>query len=73
MNTQEVIEGTKDYNKDVTYLIKFVKKGEKQEKIKCKGCGAEIELNSIGKCEYCGNYECSDKYDWVVDDIKILT
>lgn len=38
---------------------------------KCSSCGAPIDINSNGKCSYCGNIFKTEKYDWVL--IKIET
>lgn len=72
MTTNEIIDGIKDYQLDEKYLLVFGKRGERQQDTKCIGCGANIVFNSLGKCEYCGNYIYSEEYDWVVNQIKKL-
>ena len=72
LRTKEIVDGIKDYQQDEEYLIVFGKRGEKQTPIKCVGCGADITFNSLGKCEYCGNYIYSTEYDWVIEEIKKL-
>lgn len=34
----------------------------------CPSCGAPIELNSSGRCEYCLNVVTSGEYGWVLND-----
>lgn len=37
---------------------------------KCPGCGANIDANNSGKCDYCGSIYNTESYDWVLVDIK---
>jgi predicted lipid-binding transport protein (Tim44 family) len=36
---------------------------------KCPNCGAPLEVNAIGKCNYCGAIVSSGQYDWVLSQI----
>ena len=36
---------------------------------KCPGCGAPINVNSSGKCEYCGSIYNQEDYDWVITSL----
>lgn len=38
---------------------------------KCPGCGANINANYSGKCEYCGTTYDTETYDWVLEDIIV--
>ena len=38
---------------------------------KCPGCGANINANYSGKCEYCGTTYDTVKYDWILEDIRV--
>ncbi len=37
---------------------------------KCPGCGANIDANYSGKCEYCGTIYDAVNYDWILDSIE---
>lgn len=74
IHTGEITEGIRDYKKtDIYELILSTKKaGNKIEQIKCNGCGADIEMNANGKCEYCGNLYYTEKYDWLIEDMYVV-
>ena len=38
---------------------------------KCPGCGANIDVNKSGKCEYCGTIFNAEKYDWILTSIEV--
>ncbi len=37
---------------------------------KCPGCGANMNINRSGKCEYCGTIFNTENFDWVITDIN---
>ena len=37
---------------------------------KCPGCGANINANYSGKCDYCGTIYDTEKYDWILEEIE---
>lgn len=37
---------------------------------KCPGCGASMDVNNTGKCEYCGTIYNNLDYDYILTDIK---
>ncbi len=37
---------------------------------KCPNCGAALQVNATGKCEYCGAVITSGQFDWVLSEIK---
>lgn len=37
---------------------------------KCPGCGANIDTNNNGICNYCGTSYDTDSYDWILAQIK---
>lgn len=37
---------------------------------KCPNCGAALQVNATGKCEYCGAVVTSGQFDWVVSEIR---
>lgn len=38
---------------------------------KCPGCGASINVNASGKCQYCGATYNQEDYDWVLTNLDI--
>lgn len=36
---------------------------------KCPGCGANISVNTNGKCEYCGSIFNVENYDWILTSL----
>ncbi|QDU36830.1 Tim44-like domain protein [Maioricimonas rarisocia] len=39
----------------------------------CSSCGAPIDVNEQGCCEFCGANLVSGQYDWVLDDVSPYT
>ena len=37
---------------------------------KCPSCGAALQVNATGKCDYCGAVVTSGQFDWVVSEIR---
>lgn len=35
----------------------------------CPGCGANMNINQSGKCEYCGTIFNIEDYDWIITEI----
>ena len=38
---------------------------------KCPSCGANIDVNSNGKCNYCGTIFNTEDYDWILTSIIV--
>ena len=38
---------------------------------KCPTCGAIVDVNKNGKCEYCHTIFNLEKYDWVITKMEI--
>lgn len=38
---------------------------------KCPSCGANIDVNKNGKCEYCGTIFNLNKYDWIITEMDV--
>lgn len=56
---------------DLTLTKKRVTKNQDIVR-KCPGCGATINVNSSGKCEYCGSIYNQEDYDWVITSLEKL-
>ena len=39
---------------------------------KCPTCGASVDINKSGKCEYCGSIFNTEKHDWVLTNIETI-
>ena len=39
---------------------------------KCPTCGASIDINKSGKCEYCGSIFNTEKHDWILTNIETV-
>lgn len=71
-DTRKFISGNKDVREEKYVTLKFSKiKNAKAlgNARKCTGCGANIDLNKNGVCEYCGSVYVLRDYDWVLDEI----
>ena len=71
--TNKYKRGTNDHRIEVTYNLVFEKSVyAKKEGIikKCSTCGASMDVNNTGKCIYCGSIYNTEKYDWVLVDIR---
>lgn len=72
-DTKKYISGDRDVRKEKYVTLKFSKiKNAKAlgNARRCTGCGANIDLNKNGVCEYCGSVYVLRDYDWVLDEIK---
>jgi len=66
------VSGNNSSRKQVDYDITLTKKRvTKNQDIvrKCPGCGASIDVNASGKCEYCGTIYNQEDYDWVITSL----
>lgn len=54
------------------YLIVEKKINAKELEIsrECLACGANMDINYSGKCEYCGSIFNIEDYDWIVTNIE---
>ena len=72
-DTKKFISGNRDVREEKYVTLKFSKiKNAKAlgNARRCTGCGANIDLNKNGVCEYCGSVYVLRDYDWVLDEIK---
>lgn len=72
-DTRKYISGNRDVREEKYVSLKFSKiKNAKAlgNARKCTGCGANIDLNKNGVCEYCGSVYVLRDYDWVLEEIK---
>ncbi len=70
-----VVSGQNNFRIQQNYLLTFSKnKNTIDQGIakKCSSCGASINVNSSGICEYCGNIYKQEKYDWVLTKLELI-
>jgi hypothetical protein len=72
-NTGSLVRGNKHDQKLMTYEWQLVKNAPDRSadipKI-CPHCGAKLDINRSGVCEFCGSEVTSDSFDWAVRNIK---
>ena len=69
------ISGDTDVRSEKNNHLVFTKKiNYKETKTvrKCPGCGASIDVNASGKCDYCGTIYNLEEKDWVLTSIEIV-
>ena len=76
--TGEVVKGSKESTKLMRYEWSLVRPcgtktgGEVTHIEVCPNCGAPIDINKAGKCEYCGSIIETKASDWAISAIKGL-
>jgi hypothetical protein len=76
--TGDVVKGSKDSIKLMRYEWSLVrpcgtKTGEETTHTEvCPNCGAPVDINKAGKCEYCGSIIETKASDWAISSIKGL-
>jgi len=67
VNTNNVLRGTNTRKVNNTYILTFIRtKEEKVDVNNCPRCGAPVEGNTTGTCEYCKAKLINETYDWVM-------
>lgn len=72
-DTKKYISGNREVRveKRVKITLSKIKNAKSMEQArKCDGCGANMDLNKTGVCEYCGTVFELKNYDWVIDNIE---
>ncbi|MBR3720460.1 MAG: TIM44-like domain-containing protein [Clostridia bacterium] len=72
-DTKKFISGNRDVREEKYVTLRFSKiKNAKAlgNARKCTGCGANIDLNKNGVCEYCGSVYILRDYDWMLEEIN---
>lgn len=73
-NTRKYLSGNNSSRTEKNNLITFSKiKNAKNLQIlrKCPTCGAIVDINRDGRCEYCHNIFNLEDYDWVITKMDI--
>ncbi len=69
LNTGDVVSGNDSRRIEVPYVLTFTKQMSASAQgvaRKCPACGAPMNVNKTGKCEYCGCIYNQEDYDWVL-------
>lgn len=72
--TSELVRGNNTYRVEKNNRLIFIKdKNVSKFNIakKCPGCGASVNVNANGKCDYCGAIFNLEDYDFILDDLII--
>ncbi len=68
----DTVSGIDDRRIEEHYTLEFKKKKDYLEQgsaRKCPGCGAPMDINNSGKCEYCGATYNLEDYDYILTSI----
>lgn len=74
-NSKKLISGNNSYRVEKTNILTFTKiRDFKIQDIvrKCPSCGANMNVNNTGKCEYCGTIYNNKDYDWILTNIETI-
>lgn len=75
LNDGSYVSGNNNSRIQVDYMLTFTKKVNVMKQgiaRKCPGCGAPMNINESGKCEYCGAIYNLDDYDWILTKLEVL-
>lgn len=73
LDNGNLVSGNNNARVERNYIFTFEKDDNaKQQDIvrKCPGCGASLDVNNSGKCEYCGTIYNQEDYDWVLTKVE---
>ena len=74
INTGDLISGDDTRRIERRNILRFEKKLNTKDfgiVRKCPGCGASINVNNTGKCEYCDTIFNLDYYDYILVSINV--
>lgn len=74
LETRKYLSGNNTSRTDRDFSITFEKKKANKElgaARRCPGCGANLDINKTGVCEYCGTVIELENYDWVITYMNI--
>jgi hypothetical protein len=65
-NTHKLLRGSNTHKLDNTYELTFVRTKEDKKVDICPSCGAQVNGNVSGICEYCKSKLINNTHDWVL-------
>lgn len=75
LSNGNLLTGNNSSRVQVNYELTFTKKIDSKIQgtlRKCPNCGAALDLNNSGKCEYCGGIYKQEDYDWILSKVEVL-
>ena len=74
LETGKTVRGIDYCREELSHTLVFKKRSDavKGAVVKCEGCGANLDVNFTGKCEYCGTIHSAEKYDYILTSITNL-
>lgn len=73
LNTGNLVFGNDSSRIQVDYMLTFTKKASAKVQgvaKSCPACGAPMNVNFSGKCDYCGSIYKQEDYDWVLSKLN---
>lgn len=74
LNSGNVVSGNDSSRVQVNYILTFTKQMSATNQgiaKKCQACGAPMDVNNSGKCDYCGSIYKQEAHDWVLTELSI--
>ncbi len=65
-SNNKVVRGNKNRTMTYTYILTFTKYNNDQNITNCPNCGAKININSSGQCEYCNSNIINKEEKWIM-------
>ena len=72
-DTKKVISGNSENRVEKVNYLKFEKKKNTKVQLssrKCQNCGANMDINNSGKCDYCGSIYNLEDYDFILTSMN---
>ena len=66
IKTNSVVRGNSKNKVNNIYILTLVKSKETNNLNKCPQCGAPIDINNSGICEYCKSKIVTDTNEWIM-------
>lgn len=71
-NNNKVVRGNKYRTLTYTYMLTFTKYTNSKNITTCPNCGAKIDINASGKCEYCNTTIINEEEKWIMTKKQML-
>ncbi len=71
-SNNKVVRGNKNRTLAYTYILTFTKYTKPKNITNCPNCGAKININSSGKCEYCNSNIINEEEKWIMTKKQML-
>lgn len=75
LDTGDLVSGDDTRRIEKRNILRFEKRLDTKDISlvrKCPGCGASIDVNHTGKCEYCDTIFNGEDYDYVLVEINVI-